>query len=77
MTNQEYRKSVLADCSNAATDCRDSADYAEYGFRKGDEAQGRTYTKRLEERLSRLLSAVHSLDYINGKIAQYGPDAKA
>ena len=76
MTNAEYRKESLGECSNCAQDCKGSADYAAYAFGKDNEADGRRYVKKLEENLSRLKGAMRGLDRYNEKIAKDGPDSE-
>jgi ABC-type Fe3+ transport system substrate-binding protein len=75
MTNEKYRQSVLSRCSMAAQDCKGSADYAAYAFGHDDEEKGREYVRNLEANLSRLKAEMSSLDYVNRKIKDHGPDS--
>jgi hypothetical protein len=75
MTNAESRDWTMGDASNAATDCRDAAAYAEHAFRRCDEQKGREYVALLEQRLGMLKAHLSSLDYNNAQIAKFGADA--
>ena len=75
MTNTEYRQSVLSACSMCAQDCKGSADYAAYSFGHDDESKAREYVRHLENNLSRLKGEMSSLDYVNRKIKEAGPDS--